>query len=77
MLDIKPFACIRPAKAMADKTAALPYDVYNKQEAKEYLQDKPYSFLRIDRAETAFEDDFDMYSDEVRTAESPLRYPTP
>jgi len=65
MLDIKPFACIRPAKAMADKTAALPYDVYNKQEAKEYLQDKPYSFLRIDRAETAFEDDFDMYSDEV------------
>ena len=65
MLDIKPFACIRPAKAMADKTAALPYDVYNKQEAKEYLHDKPYSFLRIDRAETAFEDDFDMYSDEV------------
>lgn len=65
MLNIRPFACVRPAKDMAKKTAALPYDVYNRKEAKAYVKDKPYSFLRIDRPETAFDEDFDMYSDEA------------
>ena len=65
MLNIKPFACVRPTKDMAKKTAALPYDVYNRKEAKAYVKDKPYSFLRIDRPETAFDEDFDMYSDEA------------
>ena len=65
MLNIKPFACVRPAEDMAKKTAALPYDVYNRKEAKAYVKDKPYSFLRIDRPETAFDEDFDMYSDEA------------
>lgn len=65
MLNIRPFACVRPAEDMAKKTAALPYDVYNRKEAKAYVNDKPYSFLRIDRPETAFDEDFDMYSDEA------------
>ena len=65
MLNIKPFACVRPTKDMAKKTAALPYDVYNRKEAKAYVKDKPYSFLRIDRPETAFDEDFDMYSEEA------------
>ena len=65
MLNIKPFACVRPTKDMAKRTAALPYDVYNRKEAKAYVKDKPYSFLRIDRPETAFDEDFDMYSDEA------------
>lgn len=65
MLNIRPFACVRPGEDMAKKTAALPYDVYNRKEAKVYVKDKPYSFLRIDRPETAFDEDFDMYSDEA------------
>lgn len=65
MLNIRPFTCVRPAEDMAKKTAALPYDVYNRKEAKAYVKDKPYSFLRIDRPETAFDEDFDMYSDEA------------
>ncbi len=65
MLNIRPFACVRPGEDMAKKTAALPYDVYNRKEAKAYVKDKPYSFLRIDRPETAFDEDFDMYSDEA------------
>ena len=65
MLNIRPFACVRPGEDMAKKTAALPYDVYNRKEAKAYVKDKPYSFLRIDRPETAFNEDFDMYSDEA------------
>lgn len=65
MLNIRPFVCVRPAEDMAKKTAALPYDVYNRKEAKAYVKDKPYSFLRIDRPETAFDEDFDMYSYEA------------
>ena len=33
MADIKPFQCIRPAVEVADKVAALPYDVYSRKEA--------------------------------------------
>ena len=34
MAVIKPFPCIRPEKTVADQVAALPYDVYNRAEAK-------------------------------------------
>lgn len=63
MADIKPFKCIRPDVSVADKVAALPYDVYNRKEACEEVKDKPLSFLNIDRAETQFDDSMDMYSD--------------
>ena len=33
MAEIRPFRCIRPNKEVASKVAALPYDVYNRQEA--------------------------------------------
>ncbi len=65
MARIKAFACIRPKELRAKDVAALPYDVYTKKEAREFVKDKPLSFLRIDRAETAFDENYDMYSDEV------------
>ncbi len=65
MADIKPFLCIRPAEGKAADIAALPYDVYNRKEAKEAVRKNPDSFLKIDRAETQFEDDIDMYDDRV------------
>lgn len=65
MADIKPFICVRPAKNTADRVAALPYDVYNRQEAAVEVKREPLSFLAIDRAETQFEPDKDMYSQEV------------
>ena len=52
MAVIKPFKCIRPAKEYASSVAALPYDVYSREEACEEVKDKPLSFLNIDRAET-------------------------
>ncbi len=52
MADIKPFLCIRPAEGKAADIAALPYDVYNRKEAKEEVTKNPDSFLKIDRAET-------------------------
>ena len=35
MAVIRPFQCVRPEKSKAARVAALPYDVYNRQEAKE------------------------------------------
>ena len=57
MADIKPFKCIRPTQEKASVIAALPYDVYSSAEAREVVDGDNYSFLRIDRAETQFEED--------------------
>lgn len=65
MATIRPFRCVRPAADVADRVAALPYDVYNRQEAKTEVQREPLSFLKIDRAETGFPDSVDTYSPEV------------
>lgn len=65
MAVIRPFYAIRPTKDKASKIAALPYDVYNRQEAKQEVSKNPESFLRIDRAETQFEDNVDTYAPEV------------
>ncbi len=65
MATIKPFCCIRPVETKAAQIAALPYDVYNRSEAKEIVKENPASFLSIDRAETAFPDSVDTYAPEV------------
>lgn len=65
MADVKPFVCVRPAENMVSAVAALPYDVYNRKEAKEVVSKNPKSFLAIDRAETQFPDDVDTYDDRV------------
>ena len=65
MADIKPFVCVRPAEDVVSAVAALPYDVYNREEAKEVVAKNPKSFLAIDRAETQFPDDVDTYDDRV------------
>lgn len=63
MADIRPFAGIRPAAEKAQAIAALPYDVYNRTEAKEEVARNPLSFLKIDRAETQFDDCVSTYAD--------------
>ena len=65
MAKIRPFKAIRPAAGIEDKVAALPYDVYNRAEAKEAVKGNDKSFLRIDRAETSFDDSVDTYDDRV------------
>ena len=72
MARIKAFACIRPEATKAKDVAALPYDVYTKKEAREFVKDKPLSFLRIDRAETAFDENCDIYSDKVYAKDKEL-----
>jgi len=65
MITFKPFKAVMPKPELAIDIAALPYDVFNREEAKIETINKPYSFLRIDRAETNFSDNVDIYSDEV------------
>lgn len=65
MALIKPFECVRPNEKDAAKVAALPYDVYNRQEAVCEVKREPLSFLKIDRAETQFDDSTDTYAPEV------------
>ncbi len=65
MANIKPFRAIRPRADLADRIAALPYDVYSREEAYRKVQGDPYTFLRIDRPETQFSADYDMYAPEV------------
>lgn len=67
MAIVKSFKCVRPLESMVEQVASLPYDVYDRKEAKAAVAGKPYAFLNIDRPETAFEDDFDMYSKEAYT----------
>ena len=60
-----PFPCIRPVPEHAAEVAALPYDVFDRGEAAEYVEGRPLSFLNIDRPETQFPADQDMYAPEV------------
>ncbi|MCR4588402.1 MAG: DUF1015 family protein [Lachnospiraceae bacterium] len=65
MVTVKPFQAYRPKKGMESTIAALPYDVYNRAEAKEVVLKNPKSFLAIDRAETSFDDSVDTYDPRV------------
>lgn len=65
MAVIEPFRAYRPKKGLEGKIAALPYDVYDREEAKKEVEKEPLSFLRIDRAETNFPESVDTYDDRV------------
>lgn len=63
MADIRPFQAYRPAAGLESEIAALPYDVYNREEAAAEVKRHPGSFLAIDRAETQFAPEVDTYAD--------------
>lgn len=65
MAVVRPFDSVRPRGDMAHRVAALPYDVFNRQEALEEVEKEPLSFLRIDRAETQFPPDINPYDQKV------------
>ena len=68
MAAVKPFRCIHPANGREEQIAALPYDVYSREEARNAVEGKPLSFLNIDRPETMFAPEQDMYAPEVYKA---------
>ena len=58
---IKPFKAIRPDEKLADKVAALPYDVMNSDEARVMVEGNPHSFLHVDKAEIDLPREVDLY----------------
>mgnify|MGYP002516201567 CR=1 FL=1 len=74
MADVRPFHAVRPREGLESRIAALPYDVYNRKEAREETEKNPLSFLRIDRAETQFPEEVDLYDDCVYAKARELLY---
>lgn len=65
MAVVRPFKAVRPAKELAEKVAALPYDVMNSEEAREMVKDNPYSFLHVDKPEVDLDRSIDLYDKKV------------
>lgn len=65
MAIVRPFKAIRPTKELAQKVAALPYDVMNSAEARQMAEGNPYSFLHVDKAEIDLDENINPYSEEV------------
>ena len=61
MATVKAFKAIRPTAELADKVAALPYDVMDSDEAREMVKGNPYSFLHVDKAEIDLDPSIDHY----------------
>lgn len=61
---VRSFKGIRPKKEIADKVSCLPYDVMNREEAKEMGKDEK-SFLHIIRSEIDLDDSIDVHDDRV------------
>lgn len=72
MSDIRPFQALRPKREFAEKIAALPYDVYDTEEARQIVSANSFSFLAIDRPEVNFEVGHDIYGKEVYEKASSL-----
>ena len=62
MAKIRGFRGLRPGGDLADKIAALPYDVVSFDEVVEIAKDNPYSFFHISRAEIDLPAGTDPYS---------------
>lgn len=65
MAVVRPFDAIRPKADIVSRVAALPYDVYNREEALAEVIREPMSFLQIDRAEIQFPPEVSPYDDIV------------
>ena len=65
MAIIRPFKALRPTKENAHLVSSVPYDVVDREEAKELAGKNNLSFLRITRSEIDLDDNINAYSNEV------------
>ncbi|MEI6205197.1 MAG: DUF1015 family protein [Desulfuromonadales bacterium] len=65
MAIIKPFKALRPPRKLADKVAALPYDVMDAEEARTMASGNPDSFLHVSRPEIDLPVDIDPHNEPV------------
>ena len=65
MATIYPFRGLRPASDLAPRVASVPYDVVNRDEARELAQGNPHSFLHVTKPEIDLPDEVSSYDDAV------------
>lgn len=65
MAVIKAFRAFRPVPELVSKVAALPYDVVNREQAKEIARGNEFSFLHVDKAEIDLDINIDPYNKKV------------
>jgi len=65
MAIIRPFRALRPTKENAHLVASVPYDVVNREEAKQLAGNDELSFLHVTRSEIDLPDDVDAYDKRV------------
>ena len=65
MALLKPFKGLRPKPELVEEISSVPYDVVNRDEAKELAKGKPKSFLRVIRSEIEFDQNINPYDDAV------------
>jgi uncharacterized protein (DUF1015 family) len=65
MSDIRPFRGIRPVPDHAPEVAAPPYDVVDYDEARAYVEDKPHSFLRVEKSEIELDRSLDPHDPKI------------
>lgn len=65
MAVFRAFQALRPVPSLAEKVAALPYDVVSREEASKIGEENPYSFLHVDRAEIDLGKETDLYDPKV------------
>ena len=65
MAVIRPFKALRPTKERSQLVASVPYDVVNREEAKQAAEGNPLSYLHITRSEIDLPEVKDAYSKEI------------
>jgi uncharacterized protein (DUF1015 family) len=65
MAQVFPWPALRPAPNVADKVAAVPYDVVSADEARTLVAGHPLSFLRVTRSEVDLPPDTNPYDARV------------
>lgn len=60
-----PFRAVRPSPELAERVAAVPYDVVNRAEAAALAEGNPYSFLHVGRSDIDLPEDMDPHDPRI------------
>jgi uncharacterized protein (DUF1015 family) len=66
-MRLHPFRAVRPTPELAERVAAVPYDVVNRAEAAELAEGNPYSFLHVGRSDIDLPADVDPHDPRIYT----------
>ena len=66
-MRLHPFRAVRPAPELAERVAAVPYDVVNREEAAALAEGNPYSFLHVGRSDIDLPADADPHDPRIYT----------